>query len=453
MRIASFWAKGYRSLRDVRVDDLGAFNVFYGPNGSGKSNLLEGLRALFDLVTVIAATEILEVTSAASSAVSAGLVRKGDICAHDPSRVIVLGARLVGLPTENLMLTLTGLSPATELVLEVTFDLTLEHQPKLALSMLESRGKDLRFLWSQPQSPPAPQRERHEWTQRRDRMRAMLIALSTDAYTLVSAYRQPRYEKTAAPPEEEDVVAWHLREGRLKSALLAAQLSPSHEVRRKLAAFRGLLAGEPLHRPPFAPVQDPRTGEIDLRELLPEPNPEGRDISIDLAGLGIAQIYAILAETMLLRASSVGIEEPEAHLHAPTSGRALRQLLVRLVEERHIDQLFIATHSNLFDLDPAGYYDVSLEDGCTVVERAELTRIDREHLYEPGPAKRALEHLLQYAPEDEVVFRRPDGAGVTAKEMLRLLQEDDAVALHFLQDVHGAAVRMVKVQAKKRQAG
>ncbi|KYF78390.1 hypothetical protein BE17_43395 [Sorangium cellulosum] len=126
---------------------------------------------------------------------------------------------------------------------------------------------------------------------------------------------------------------------------------------------------------------------------------------------------------------------------------------MRLVEEQHIDQLFIATHSNLFDLDPTGYYDVSLQDGCTVVERADLPRIDREHLYEPGPAKRALEHLLQYAPEDEVVFRRPDGAGVTAKEMLQLLQEDDAVALHFLQDIHGAAVRMVKVQAKKRQAG
>jgi len=43
MRIASFWAKGYRSLRDVRVDELGAFNVFYGPNGSGKSNVLAGI--------------------------------------------------------------------------------------------------------------------------------------------------------------------------------------------------------------------------------------------------------------------------------------------------------------------------------------------------------------------------------------------------------------------------
>jgi hypothetical protein len=156
---------------------------------------------------------------------------------------------------------------------------------------------------------------------------------------------------------------------------------------------------------------------------------------------------------MLLEARAVGIEEPEAHLHAPTSGRHLRQLLVRLVQEKHIDQLFIATHSNLFDLDPTGYYDVSLRDGCTVVERSDLTRIDREHLYEPGPAKHALARLLGYAPADEVVFRRADGTPVTAEEMLRLLQEDDDVAVQFLRDVHGAAVRMVRVQAGKSKAG
>lgn len=337
--------------------------------------------------------------------------------------------------------------------MEVTFDWTLEHQPSLSFTSLYSGESDLMVLL-EPKSQPYETNEDYSLRMRqRDQLRALLIELSARAYALVSADRLPRPEGTSAPPKGEDIVAWHLRAGRLKSALLAAQLSPNHEVRRKLAAFRALLAGEPLHRPHFAPVQDPRTGEIDLRELLPEPNPEGRDVSIDLAGLGIAQVYAILAQAMLLGARAVGIEEPEAHLHAPTSGRALRQLLVRLVEEQHIDQLFIATHSNLFDLDPTGYYDVSLDDGSTVVERADLSRIDREHLYEPGPAKHALENLLQYAPEDEVVFRHPDGAGVTAKEMLRLLQEDDAVALRFLQDIHGAAVRMVKVQSKKRQAG
>ncbi|WP_437959162.1 AAA family ATPase [Sorangium sp. So ce119] len=451
MRIASFWAKGYRSLRDVRVDDLGAFNVLYGPNGSGKSNLLEGLRTLFRLAAALAMTEELASVTDAVKAIHAGLIHRRDVCARDTSRHVVLGARLVGLQAEALEP--AGPLPAADLILEVTLDWTLEHAPNLSFSVLESGGSDLQSLWAPPEPPPGHGQVNGYRRHQRDQLRGLLIELGASAYTLVSADRQPRHEETAAPPEGQDVVAWHLRAGRLKSALLAAQLSPSHEVRHKLAAFRALLAGEPLHRPPFAPVQDPRTGEIDLRELLPEPNPDGRDVSIDLVGLGVAQVYTILAGAMLLGARAVGIEEPEAHLHAPTSGRALRQLLVRLVEERHIDQLFIATHSNLFDLDPTGYYDVSLHDGCTVIERADLTRIDREHLYEPGPAKRALEHLLQYAPEDEVVFRRPDGAGVTAKEMLQLLQEDDAVALHFLQDIHGAAVRMVKVQAKMRQAG
>ncbi|WP_437592070.1 AAA family ATPase [Sorangium sp. So ce1000] len=448
MKIASFWAKGYRSLRDVRVDDLGAFNVFYGPNGSGKSNLLEALRTLFRLAVVIAETGAVSSAEDARMAIKASVINRRDVCTRGTSRSIILGARLVA--TQDEALTPVGLLPASELVLEVTFDWTLERQPSLSFSVFESGDEDLRTRWSPSQASSEPERERFH---RRNQLRALIIDLSTHAYTLVSANRQPQYEEAASPPEEEDVIAWHLRAGRLKSGLLAAQLSPSHEVRRKLGAFRALLADEPLHRPPFAPVQDPRSGEIDLRELLPEPNPEGRDVSIDLAGLGIAQVYAILAQAMLLGARAVGIEEPEAHLHAPTSGRALRQLLVRLVEERHIDQLFIATHSNLFDLDPSGYYDVSLKDGCTVVERADLTRIDRDHLYEPGPAKHALENLLQYAPEDEIVFRRPDGAGVTASEMQRLLQEDDAVALRFLQDIHGAAVRMVKVQSKKRQAG
>ncbi|XXT22372.1 AAA family ATPase [Sorangium sp. So ce429] len=450
MRIASFWATNYRSLRDVRVDNLGAFNVFYGPNGSGKSNLLEALRTLFRLAGVLAETGELSSVDGAAKAIKAGVIRRRDVCARDTSKATVLGARLVtspaGAPIPD------ALASFQELFLEVTVDWTLEHQTCLSFKVLNSWGNNLMELWTQPEVWETDQNRVHRVRQR-DEVRALLIQLSTRAYALVSADRQPRYEESALPPEGEDVIAWHLRAGRLKSALLAAQLSPNHEVRRKLGAFRTLLAGEPLHRPHFAPVQDPRTGEIDLRELLPEPNPDGRDVSIDLAGLGVAQIYAILAGATLLGASCVGIEEPEAHLHAPTSGRALRQLLVRLVEERHIDQLFIATHSNLFDLDPAGYYDVSLKDGCTVVERADLPRIDREHLYEPGPAKHALEHLLGYAPDDEVVFRRPDGAGVTAKEMLRLLQEDDAIALHFLQDIHGAAVRMVKVQAKKRQAG
>lgn len=454
MRIASFWARGYRSLRDVRVEGMGAFNVFYGPNGSGKSNILEAIQTLFVLAYVIAGRPHRDhpwgpCDECATRALEAKAVQRRDLCAREPTRVMLLGARLVD--DEERPVLSAGPLLLSELTLEVTFDWTVERDPTLAISKLSTDTEDL--LADPLKVEPSPAGSM-TWERRRELVRALVAdVLPVRAYGVVSAARQVFPEEAVSPKGIKDVIAWHIQEGRLKNALLAAQLSPDREIRRKLSAFRALLAGEPLHRPPFDLVQDPRTNEVDLREQLPGPNPEGRDITIDLAGLGVAQLYSILAQAMLLNTRAVGLEEPEAHLHAPTSGRALRQLLVRLVEERHLDQLFIATHSNLFDLDPTGYYDVSLRDGCTVVERADLTRIDREHLYEPGPAKHALARLLQYAPEDEVVFRRPDGAPVTAKEMLRLLQEDDEVAVRFLQDVHGAAVRMVKVQqARKPQA-
>ena len=47
MRVRKFWVRGYRSLRDVTLDGLSDFNVFYGPNGSGKSNILDALHTFF----------------------------------------------------------------------------------------------------------------------------------------------------------------------------------------------------------------------------------------------------------------------------------------------------------------------------------------------------------------------------------------------------------------------
>jgi hypothetical protein len=185
--------------------------------------------------------------------------------------------------------------------------------------------------------------------------------------------------------------------------------------------------------------------------VLPEPNPQGLDIRIDRAGHGVIQLYAIVATILLAEGRLVAIEEPEAHLHAPTMGRELRALLKSLVLDKEIDQLFVATHSNLFDLDPDGYWDVSLDASTaeTRVVRKKLSEIDALHLYEPGPAKHALAQLLRYAPETELIYRRPDNTPVTAGEMLRLLQEDDDIALSFLRSIHGAALRIVKLNSRK----
>lgn len=430
MQITSFWAKGYRSLADVRVDNLGRFNVFYGKNGSGKSNVLAAMRTLFELTGLVASQSENLLNPGASLTMiteQRGTIRRRDLSSHDPTRTIVLGATLVGDGLED-----SGLSIQT-MTIEVTLQWAMENQPQLSFSQLRMDDDDL-F------GPRKTTRTAH---------RALLANLfPRRIFALVGADRMPRIE-VKKQGEVSDGVGDHLRAGRLKNALLAAQNDPNHRVRRQLGALRQILSGPPLHRPPFDPVLDPATGEVDLRELLPEPNPDGKDVSIDLAGLGVAQIYSILAQTMLFGARAVGIEEPEAHLHAPTSGRELRQLLKRLVDERHIDQLFIATHSNLFDLDSTGYFDVSLGASGTTIERAELSRVDREHLYEPGPAKHALVRMLEYLPPDEVIFRQPDGTPIPIAEMLHHLQEDDDLAVEFLRDLHSAAMRILKVKGKR----
>lgn len=453
MKITKFWARGYRSLRDVTLDPLGDFNVFYGPNGSGKSNVLAGIRTLFDLIGVlgsvgsnISLTITREsghwdklVRTAADRALGAGLLRARDVhISQKVPRQFVLGVTCKAIEGSGVDTDLSvGRLIGKELTAEITADFTVPPAPELSFSKLSLDGQDMLEMARASRSPTGEDYRA---------LLAFLLRLPSKAFALVDADRTPRREEVLAPAVPPgDAVASHLRDGRLKNALFAAQSSPDLVVRRRFRELRGLLEGEPLHRPPFDLVQDPTTHEIDIREPL-----AGGDVSLDLAGLGVAQIYALLAGIVLSGARAVGIEEPEAHLHAPTRGRELRVLLQRLVAEGQISQLFIATHSNLFDLDPTGYWDVALTAGETHIERAPLDQIDARHLYEPGPAKHALHQLLRYAPESEEVFRRPDGTPVTAGEMLQLLQKDDETAVEFLRNLHGAAMRVLRLGARPK---
>jgi hypothetical protein len=434
MRIESFWAKGFRSLRDVRLDGLGAFNVFYGPNGGGKSNILEAIRVLLEICRL---EQHLHTPGEAcrdlrDGIIKAGVARHRDLYARDDVRTIVLGARFIGPGLGSSVA--SGGFELEDLTVEYTFDWIVQRDPKVFLSRLESNGQDVTKSVSSAQ---------------RSYLRALISeTLPAQAYTLVNAVRELGPDESSLPGVSINDMAWHQREGGLARLLFDTSVDSRPAFRHRFEELRALLKGPPLNRPPFFPVKDAMTGRIEIHERLSEPNPEGLEIPIDLAGLGMAQIYVILAQAMLSGARAVGIEEPEAHLHAPTTGRHLRELLKRLVDEKHIDQLFIATHSNLFDLDPTGYFDVSLQNGETVVTKKPLDAID-QHLYEPGPAKHALQRMLQHMPPDEIMFRRADGSPVSAAEMLDLLREDDPLAVDFLRDVHGAAVTIVKVKSKK----
>lgn len=442
MRIRAFWAEGFRSLESVHLPDLGTFNVFYGENGAGKSNILAAMELLVRAASLRIPGSV-DLEEPSNSNAAAELVRVEDFCNFSATPRIRLGMTLAGVTNAP------PIRVAPPQINELTVELTFERLPARGICVSVSRlvddlGRDLRSLWV----------ERNTAKMSRDACdsldRWFESVFAGESYRLVPAIRAIGLEVGGLDVHPRSGLTELLSRGRIKEAFVLALTSPDPVIRTRFVRLRRLLMDPPLDRPPFDPVYDPQTGRFEILEQAGATT--NRDVPLDLAGLGIQQIYAVLGQILLGRASAVGIEEPEAHLHAPTSGRHLRELLHRLVELGDVQQLFIATHSNLFDLDPTGYYDVRREQGVTIVERkAGLAEIDLRHLYEPGPAKHALADLLRLVDPTTPVLRRPDGSPVSANEMLTLLQEDAPEAVDFLRDVHGAAVRAVQLRAARKQ--
>lgn len=431
MKVTKFWAKNFRSLRDVTVSPLGDFNVFYGENGAGKSNVLDALHALFSILPLAVDTahgadhERLSFRDAGERA--ARWLRDDDFDARQPQAPIFLGAVI-----EQIYPTLgaadSGIAIA-RVVLEINFWRSVSGQPNLRFS---------RLLFNEDIRPGLPFSD----TGLADVLR--LIVAKNFTHLGVT-----RTLSTGADSGADPVLGIR-PDGELVQSLFKAKNARDPWLRQRFDVVRMFLSSS-LGRPAFDVFLDSDRGRIELREQLPEPNPQHADVSLDRAGHGVVQIYSIVATLLLAGGGLVAIEEPEAHLHAPTLGIRLRSLLVKLLQDGHIDQLFIATHSNLFDLDETGYFDVRLDPETreTKIDRKPLSEIDGHHLYEPGPAKRALAQYLRYAEPSERVYRRPDSTPVSAKELLRLLQEDDPLALDFLRSLHGAALRMVRLDLQK----
>lgn len=421
MRVTKFWAKGFRSLREISLEPLGEINVFYGANGVGKSNLIDALRALFAVMplAVDTAYESQEPGEERSSFREAGRraatwIKSEDFDARQPRAPIVLGAVL-----EDSGASFGNASYRSRKVscIEVEVRLSRPRPGELGLQftrlLVDGERPGLPF------SDPS--------------IRDLLGVFVPAAFSHLGTIR------TLGPDDD------------LVRKLFEAKNAADRDLRIRFEQVRGFMS-QSLHRGLFDVFLEPDTQRLELREALPEPNPQKIDIRIDRAGLGIVQVYAIVAPILLSGSPLVALEEPEAHLHAPSTGRMLRALLSQMVTEKRVHQLFIATHSNLFDLDPTGYWDVSLDSITmeTRVHRAELHEIDVRHLYEPGPAKHAILQLLRYATKEEVIFRRLDGSTVSAGEMLRHLQDDDDEAVEFLRTLHGAALRIVRLDARKK---
>ncbi|ACY17481.1 AAA family ATPase [Haliangium ochraceum] len=365
MRITAFWAKGFRSFDDMHLDGLGAFNIFYGPNGVGKSNILAAMKTLFGQLAwrSEAARGFRLIASPEPFDGSEQVVGARDRSHFRASGKLVLG-RSDDDPVDG------ELWPKRrELLVEVTYDW---FKNAVAVPILEV---------SQPGAAPnSPARMAFDLLLREQddelvgRVQALVHAVAGRLFALIGADRVPRPELLSR--QQNDIPAI-LAAGRLREGLFRASTHPEPSVRHRFKRLQALLAGPPLNRQPFELVHDAQSGAVELVESAFESPRTPAEVPLDLIGLGVTQIYSILGQILLRDARAVAIEDPEAHLHAPSTGMHLRQMLERLVAENYIDQLFLTTHTGLFNLDPDGYFDVSLGSrGTTQIARKPFSQLN-----------------------------------------------------------------------------
>lgn len=434
MHIKKFWVRGYRSLADVTLNELGSFNIFYGPNGSGKSNIIDALQALFFLMpnavdSAYGSDDKLSFREAGREA--SRWIRADDFFARQQTNEIVLGAII-----EDPVSQFDG----------VSFQGTAVHKVDVELKFWRVRQGDFNLrithLYINGQKPGLPFSDAE--------VRQVLRGIVPQAFSYLGPSRTLSAKAIYDGGPNDSRIVGTIPDAQIVRELFRAKNSTDKRTRERFDELRKFMA-QRLGRGEFDVLLNEETGNLELREMLLAPNPLGVDIPVDHAGLGVVQVYSIIAAIKLSNGRLVALEEPEAHLHAPSLGRELRVLLTELVGDKSIHQLFIATHSNLFDLDPNRYFDVRLDEhGKTIVESKRLRDID-QHLYEPGPTLHALEELLAIVSADKVMFRHPDGIPITAAEMLNLLRNADPVALEYLRNLHAATIDVVGLRSRRGQ--
>lgn len=345
MKITKFEVQGYKNLvAPCCLDELGDINVLHGPNDVGKSNLLEALELAFRLLGAgdFAPTVTTRKLSDTAFRRLTGRPLRYSFNLDEPSPISLR----LEISIQAKELTRAGIQPLLRCD-PVSIEQSLEH---------DQTGKATwqirKFCFANGRDAiTQPDVEVDEWVQKFSMFLAQhhLVGSASGRSTcqLVPAHRIPGLTATARAVEHSS----------LALDLYDARESPEPILRGRWGLFRevvGRLIGLDSER--AVSVRFDR--HLNEAQLLVE-GPHSI-LPLDLMGSGTQQIAGLVGHLLLSGASILAIEEPELNLRYERQ-EELRDALRHIVEDgRGPGQLFLSSHSPVFEFGPHFY---SLEPG------------------------------------------------------------------------------------------
>lgn len=458
MRLDNLTIEGFRSIKylELTKEHLGhgPVVVLYGKNGAGKSNILAAVQTFFKLLGY--AIESGEQAPGTGGFGTAGVLDAADVVRGTPGQQMRFAGKVAfvsPLVAGELLVDAVEAELCVSSLTDKRFELKWE---PLKLATRLRSGERFHLVTSQAglarvRSTLGDAGFRAffaEW-------RARMMEQSERGLLLVPAVREPSRATDIRSGVVELAVVKATRaalQGDLATALFTAKNTSDLELKGRRDRLRKLLSLSLPDRPTLEATEEPGC-PVALVEEHADASPP-YTVPISLVGTGLQQVYAILGAILLSKATIAVVEEPEAHLHEPTTGLKLRELLGAVTQPSgdgrpDVEQLFLATHSSLFDLNPDGYVEVALDPvrGTIANWVPGLIGIDSGHLFEPGAARHALVDALRAAGDAETIaYWRPDHTPVRRREMLELLAKGDPIAVDYLKVVTSAAVQLVALR-------
>ncbi len=329
MKIESIHIKGFKSIKDLKIEGLSDINVFFGQNNVGKSNILEALRLWYFVVSNSAQLDWREIHRQF----------------HPPLFV---------------------LNDHTNIRLQISF--RIEPDEVSAGFPRELQGQEARIVTDieiEPRDYKLSAQAYFPKKEKKFNLELGTLRSLTPSFHLVEANRRLQLERMDKQ-NGLGIIGYH----NIKQALFYAHNSLDMQQKKRLSAIRQILTNTPFSLGELDVALDPNSNEISIGFV----RREGR-LPIESMGSGTQQLLLMLGQIFLNDYPVIALEEPEMNL-SPQYQSLLLDTLRQLMQDPAVklNQLFISTHSPHLEFQENFFHVFLDEHGYTQVEQATKTQ-------------------------------------------------------------------------------